>query len=142
MRDDPLLRVFAIAAALIGNATVAGADLLPACASEVTEFCADVDQGEGRVAACLAGRWEKLGSGCLPEVQAAAQSPLVPEEARRIFDPAFRADLPPACEAAGANLCPGVTPGDGRVFACLHARISRVADACSAEVQSRLKAAD
>src|SRR5687767_2561779 len=119
MRDDALIRVFAITALLLGSATAACADLLTACASEITEFCADVDEGDGRVVACLASRWEKLRAGCLSEVQAAAQSPLVPAAARRIFDPTFRADLPPACEAAVSSLCPGVMPGDGRVFACL-----------------------
>ena len=113
MRDDALIRVFAITAALLGSATAAGADLLTACASEVTEFCADVDEGDGRVVACLASRSEKLRAGCLSEVQAAAQSPLVPEGARRMFDPTFRADLPPACEAAVSSLCPGVMPGSG-----------------------------
>jgi hypothetical protein len=142
MRDDALIRVFTITAALLGSATAAGADLLTACASEVTEFCADVDEGYGRVVACLASRSEELRAGCLSEVQAAAQSPLVPEGARRMFDATFRATLPPACEAAATSLCPGVMPGDGRVFACLYARASRVGDACSAEVQATVKAAD
>jgi hypothetical protein len=59
---------------------------------------------------------------------------------RKIFDPAFRADLPAACEPAAASLCPGVAPGDGRVFACLYAHTDRVGDACSAEVQATIQA--
>src|SRR5918996_5440502 len=121
-RWDALLPVFALAAALIGHTVAARADLITGCASEVSQFCTDVTQGRGRLSACLAGHMNQLGSGCLPEVQAVARSPLVPGGVRKNFNPAFRAALPQACVTPAAQFCPGVPAGDGRVFACLYAR--------------------
>ena len=108
------------------------------CASEVSRFCAGVDQGKGRVTACLASQVDKLGAGCRPDVEAAAGSRLVPNSLQKIFDPAFRAELPLACEAAAARFCPGLPPGSGRVFACLYAHTNQIGGSCSTEAQALL----
>jgi hypothetical protein len=131
---------------LIGTALVLGlagqpsapADLLTACAPEIGRFWADVSEGRGRLAACLASRLPDLGPACRPEVQALATARLVPGDVRRILGPGFRADLPPACERAAARYCPRVAPGDGRVFACLYARSDRVDARCSAAARALL----
>jgi hypothetical protein len=131
--------VLAVAAAVAGPAPPARADLMTACSSEVREFCSDVARGRGRISACLAGRMDRLGAGCRPEVQAVAHGRLVPRDVRKLFTPSFRADLPAACAAPAASLCPGVPQGDGRVFACLYARTDRVGSACSTEAEAALK---
>jgi hypothetical protein len=135
-----LLRGLALAAALAASAAAARADLMSACAPEVSRYCADVSAGRGRVSACLAGRIAELGPACLPEVQAVARSRLVPGDMRKVFDPSFRAALPAACAGPAARLCPGVTPGDGRVFACLYARSTQVDASCAAAAEATLKA--
>jgi hypothetical protein len=116
---------------LAGQTGAARADLLAACAPEIGRFCADVSEGRGRVAACLASHLPDLGTGCRPEVQAVTQARLMPGYARRILSPGFHADLPSACAPAAARYCPRVPPGDGRVFACLYARSDRVDASCS-----------
>jgi hypothetical protein len=116
---------------LAGQAGVARADLLAACQPEIGRFCADVSEGRGRVAACLASHLPDLGTGCRPEVQAVTQARLMPDYARRILNSGFRADLPSACVRAAARYCPRVPPGDGRVFACLYARSDRIDSSCT-----------
>lgn len=142
MRSNSLLPVLALASALMVHATDARADLMTACASEIGRYCADVSKGRGRISACLAGQMGQLGSACLPEVQAVGQSFLTPGYVRKVFDPSFRAPLPQVCAAPAAQFCPGMTPGEGRVFACLYARSDRVPKACADAADAALKAAN
>jgi hypothetical protein len=83
----------------------------------------------------------RLGPACLPEVQVVVQSHLTPSYVRKVFSPAFRAPLPQACAASAAQFCPGMKPGEGRVFACLYARSDRVSAACSDAAQATLEQA-
>jgi hypothetical protein len=142
MRSNALLSVLALATVLMAHATDARADLMTACASETSQYCADVSKGRGRLSACLAGQMGRLGPACLPEVQAVGQSRLTPGYVRKVFNPSFRAPLPAACAAPAAELCPGMTPGDGGVFACLYARSDRVSKACADAAQATLKEAE
>ncbi len=139
MQSNALLPVLALATVLAAHATDARADLMTACASEISQYCADVSEGRGRISACLAGQMGRLGPACLSDVQAVGQSSLTPGYARKLFNPAFRAPLPEACAAPAAQFCPGMTPGEGRVFACLYARSDRVPKACSDAAQATLK---
>ena len=141
LRSHALFPVLALAATLAAPPTIARADLMTACASEVSRYCADVSNGRGRISACLAGQMRRLSPDCRPEVQAVGQSRLTPGFVRKIFNPAFRAPLPKACLAAAARFCPGMTPGEGRIFACLYARSDRVPKACSDAAQATLKQA-
>jgi hypothetical protein len=139
---DLALRCLVVALALGASAHAARADLMTACAPEVRALCADVDEGRGRVSACLAGYMDRLGPACLPEVRAVAQSRMMPGDVRRLFQPGFRVDLPQACEVEAAQLCPGVATGDGRVFACLYAHTDQVGPVCSVEAKAALRAAN
>jgi Cysteine rich repeat len=133
------LMTMAAAGAMLGPAPAVRADLMAACSPEVAQFCADVRQGRGRIVACLASHRGELGPGCRPEVQAVARRTPMPGYARKVLDPTFRADLPPACVAAAARYCPRVPPGDGRVFACLYARSDRVGASCTAAADAALE---
>ena len=53
--------------------------------------------------------------------------------------PAFRLALPQVCTGPAAQYCPGMTPGEGRVFACLYAYSDRVGKTCSDAAQVALK---
>ncbi len=139
MRSNALLPVLALATVLTAHATDARADLMTACASEISRYCTDVSKGRGRISACLMGQMGRLGPACRPEVQAVARSRQTPGYVRRALNPEFRAPLPEACAASAARLCPGMTPGGGRVFACLYARSDRVPKACSTAAQAALK---
>ena len=141
LRSNALFPVLALAVLLTGHPTDARADLMTACASETTRYCADVSKGRGRISACLAGQMRRLSPACLPEVQAVGKSSLTPGFVRKVFNPAFRAPLPEACAAPAARFCPGMKPGEGGVFACLYARSDRISKACSEAAQAALKQA-
>ena len=140
IRSNALLPVLALATVLTTHATEARADLMTACASEISQYCADVSQGRGRISACLMSQMGRLGSACRPEVQAVAQSRLTPSYVRKALNSGFRAPLPEACAAPAAQFCPGM--GQGRVFACLYARSDRIPKACSDAAQATLKQAN
>ena len=139
LRNNVIYPVLALVAVLSAPTTDARADLLTACASEVGRYCADVSNGRGRISACLAGQMRRLSPACRPEVQAVGQSRLTPGFVRKVFNPAFRAPLPQACAAAAARFCPGMKPGEGRVFACLYARSDRIPKACADAAPATLK---
>ncbi len=141
MRSNALLPVLALATVLASHATDARADLMTACAPEISRHCADVSKGRGRISACLMSQMGRLGPACRPEVQAVARSRQTPSYVRRALNPAFRAPLPEACAASAARFCPGMKPGEGRVFTCLYARSDRVPKACSNAAQATLKQA-
>lgn len=141
IRNHTPFRVLVLTLALAGSATMARADLTATCAPEIEQFCADVDQGRGRITACLGGHSTEIGSACLSEVQGALQGFLVPQEARRLLDPAFRAELPQVCEPAAERFCSGVARGDGRIFSCLYARTNRIGEACSSAAQATIEQA-
>ncbi len=142
MQSNALLPVLALATVLTAHATDARADLMTACASEISRYCADVSSGRGRISACLVGQMGQLNPACLAEVQAVGQSRLTPGYVRTLFNPAFRAPLPQVCAAPAAQFCSGMTPGEGRVFACLYARSDRVPKACSDAAQATLEQAN
>ena len=142
MRSNALLPVLALTIVFMAHATDARADLITACASKISQYCADVSKGRGRISACLMSRMGRLGSACRPEVQAVAQSRQTPSYVRKALNSGFRAPLPEACAAAAAKFCPGMTPGEGRVFACLDARSDRVPNACSDAAEATLKQAN
>ncbi len=141
MRSNALLPVLALATVLTAHATDARADIMTTCTSEISQYCADVSEGEGRISACLVGQMGQLSPVCLADVQTEEQNPLTPGSVRKVFNPAFRAPLPEACVAPAAQFCPDMTPGEGRVFACLYARSDRVPKACSDAAQAMLEQA-
>ena len=141
MRSNALLPVLALATVLTAHATDARADLLSACAPEISRHCADVSKGRGRISACLMSQMGRLSPTCLPEVQAVARSRQTPSYVRKALNSAFRAPLPEACTAPAAQFCPGMRPGEGPVFACLYARSDRIPKACSDAAQAALKQA-
>jgi hypothetical protein len=142
MLKRTLLPVLAVAAALSAPVEPARADLMSACASEIGQNCSAVSQGRGRVSACLAAHMGSLSAACRTEVQAVGQSRLTPGWVRPIFDPSFRAPLPQACTQAAGQFCPGMAPGEGRVFACLYAFSDRVPKTCSDAAQAALRQAN
>lgn len=141
MRSNALLPVLALATVLTAHATDARADLMTACASEISRYCADVSKGRGRISACLMSQMGRLSPTCLPEVQAVARSRQTPSYVRKALNPAFRAPLPEVCAAPAAQFCPGMKP-EGRVFACLYARSDRIPKTCFNAAQATLKQAE
>ena len=138
MRSNAL--PLALVIGLAALATDARANIMTTCTSEISRYCADVSEGKGRIVACLVGQMGQLSPVCLADVQ--EQGSNAPGAMRVVFNPAFRASLPEVCAAPAAEFCPQMTPGEGRVFACLYARSDRVPRACSDAAQVTLKQAN
>ena len=120
----------------------ARAQLMTACASEIERYCNDVTTGRGRMAACLIARLDALGASCRPEVEAAATSWLAPPAVRSMLGSSFSAQLPEVCAPEAARLCSDVSPGGGRIFACLYARADRVTAECQSAARTAIDQAD
>jgi hypothetical protein len=134
----PLLALVAGLAA--GLCPVPGrADMMSACAAEVSRFCSDVSSGRGRISACLAAETNNLSGACRAEVDGVMSSRLTPAYVRRALDPSFRAPIPAACAGPAQSLCSGFPNNDARVFACLYARSDRAGRACSDAATSTLR---
>jgi hypothetical protein len=140
LRRNVLLPALVLAAAVAASGTAARADMMTTCAAEIGRYCSTVSQGRGRISACLASYMGGLSAACRADVQAVGQSRLTPGWVRPVFNPAFRAPLPQACTADAGRFCPGMSPGEGRVFACLYAYSDRVSGTCSDAAQATLKA--
>jgi hypothetical protein len=136
-----LLPLALVAAAVLATAPQARADIMTSCVPEIGKFCSSVSEGRGRVSACLASHFGSLGAGCRNDVAAVGKSPLTPRWVRPVFDPAFRAPLTQACATPAEQYSPGMTPGEGRVFACLYAYSDRVGKTCGSAAESALKQA-
>ena len=136
-----LLPIALLAVAVLAGVPEARADVMTTCAPEIGKFCSAVSKGRGRVSACLAGHLGQVGAACRTDVAAVGRSPLTPRWVRPVFDPSFKAPLPQACAAPAAQYCPGMSPGEGRVFACLYGFSDRVGEACGDAAEAALKQA-
>ncbi len=134
-----LLALAFVVTAGLAAAPQARADMMTTCAAEIGTYCSAVSTGRGRISACLASHLGQLNAACRADVAAVGRSPLTPGWVRPVFDPAFRAPLPQACAEPAAQFCPGMTPGEGRVFACLYAFSDRVGKTCSDAAQAALR---
>lgn len=92
----------------------------PACQKEVMEYCASVQPGEGRQTNCVAQNRNKFSVSCRPEVHA------VIEQRQRFAT---------ACKENADNLCPGIKPGKGRLYACLKFNQELLTATCRAELE-------
>jgi Cysteine rich repeat len=98
------------------------AQVLGGCGSELTQFCAKVTPGEGRLLACLFSYGDKLSGQC--------ESALYDAAAR--LERAINAITYVAseCRAEIQNHCANVEPGEGRIAQCLLDNASQLSPGC------------
>jgi len=105
--------------------------LAEACRSDVAQFCAEVEGGEGRVHSCLRQNRASLSPKCAEE-----------EEKLNIIQSTnieFRPRLKKLCREERAEYCKDVKPGRGRVIRCLQENVGKTgfSDGCRTEVNRR-----
>ena len=95
-----------------------------ACRSDVEQYCAKVQPGDGRVASCLYAHTDLLTDECYA---ATSQIGVILEG---VFDgiEAFYA----ACTADLREFCPGKQPGGGEQLSCLRENMASISPGCAA----------
>ena len=92
------------------------------CSKEIATFCGDVMMGNNRILKCLSGHSDQLSNGCVAAIA----------EGKSTIDAALG-----DANFVGANvspdvklLCSDVTPGEGRMLACLIEKKNNVTMRC------------
>ena len=85
------------------------------CPGDVWQFCQGIMPGQGRILACLKSHEAELSPPCAEEFGRAR------EKVKGIRQ---------ACAADASQLCAGIKPGQGRLYACLVSNRDRVSPPC------------
>jgi len=95
------------------------------CASDVDQFCSDVQPGSGRVGTCLRQNEPSLSGACRDRLAADAR------KARKLVE-----DFGKACRRDMDRLCANVQPGRGRILECLGVHQADLSPSCQTEMSS------
>jgi hypothetical protein len=98
------------------------------CAKEIKAQCRHVQQGRGRLLACLYSQDKMLAPKCATTVMASAAGLVEAINAT--------ADLRRACDAEAKQHCTIVPPGDGRLVDCLNLYRKTISQACNAALDT------
>jgi Cysteine rich repeat len=93
------------------------------CSSELSQYCAEVTPGEGRVLACLYAHGDKLSGQCEHALYDAAA-----RLERAIGTITYVAN---ECRAELETHCTGVEVGEGRVAQCLKDHAAELSPGCN-----------
>jgi hypothetical protein len=115
-----------LGALTLGVTNVRAEDLLKSvqdgCKTELDTYCKEVTPGEGRVLACLYAREDKLTGRCEYALYDAAA-----QLERAVSALTYVAN---ECKADLEKHCSSVTPGEGRLTACLKKNEKTVSERC------------
>lgn len=90
------------------------------CATDISQFCADVPKGDGRVEQCLRDRLKKLSAEC----------------GKRIRDRKEQSqEMRTRCAADIKSLCAKMPGGKNAVMRCLHLNTKSLSGACREKME-------
>ncbi|MEM9063591.1 MAG: cysteine rich repeat-containing protein [Pseudomonadota bacterium] len=124
-----MLRTFLAATALLSAYSIAGAQsVLQSCEQDIAAYCAEVEPGHGRIAACLYAHEMKISDGC----DAATG------EIGDVIDLFFSRiqDVHAACSEDAVKFCSDVDVGGGRLLSCLRENKSGLSQSCTGLVDT------
>lgn len=105
-----------ICVAILVMASVGFAQEEGPCAGDIAKFCANVKQGEGRIAGCLTQNEAQLSMACKMHLAWVKEAV---KEALQV------------CEDDIMMYCAGVQPGEGGIMQCLKANKSHLSSGCN-----------
>jgi hypothetical protein len=88
-----------------------------ACADDIASVCSDVRPGGGAVLRCLKANLFSVTPGCRAVIKGAQEK---------------EAEFRKVCGKDARTFCKGITPGEGRVLACLESRKADLSPPCQA----------
>jgi hypothetical protein len=89
------------------------------CSGDVEKFCQGIQQGEGRIAKCLAQHKEELSPDCKARLGEAAKQ---------------LKGVQKACQDDILAFCAGIKPGGGRIAQCLKANKAKLSPQCEGSI--------
>ena len=98
------------------------ADILGACEADIASYCAEVEPGDGRIAACLYAYEDKLSEPCDAAMADTA-------DVIDLFFDRLRY-VKQQCGEDIRTLCSEVELGQGRLFTCLAEKRSEISAGC------------
>ncbi len=104
-----------------------GAMVMEACKADLEKFCPNVLPGEQRLLACVYAHEDKISNRCTYALYDAAIA-----LERAVAGLTYVAQQ---CEADIDKLCGTVTPGEGRILACLDDKKADVSAMCKQAVK-------
>ena len=107
------------------------------CKDDIDKFCHDITQGDGRLAACLKSKEDKLSSDCNDSRKGLRT--LVSEKMDRA-----ELEVRKSCGGDIQKYCSDVPSGAGRIYECLGEHREALSDSCNAlqaKLEDRLKKA-
>lgn len=90
-------------------------DVAVECEGDANRLCADVEPGNGRVAACLVQKQSELSQSCQGAINTVRLK---------------TSQLQAACAADVNTFCTGIEMGGGRLVACLRGHLSEISGDC------------
>ncbi len=82
-----------------------------ACAADITQLCAEVKPGDGRLKACAKEHFGQLSASC--------QTALI-----------SNVTITKSCKADAEQKCSGIPPGGGRIQACMKEHFTELTEPC------------
>jgi Cysteine rich repeat len=82
-----------------------------ACAADITQLCAEVKPGDGRLKACVKEHFGQLSAPC--------QTALI-----------ANVTITKSCKADAEQKCSGIQPGGGRIQTCMRDHFTELAEPC------------
>jgi hypothetical protein len=98
------------------------------CAKEIKSQCRTVQEGRGRMLACLYSHDKMLSRKCATTVVASTE--------RLVEALGAVTDLRRACDGEAKQHCTVVPPGDGRLVDCLNLYRKSISQACNAALET------
>lgn len=106
-----------------GSARASVENLKSSCQSDIKKYCSDISPGEGRVAACLKSKEDKISDACSGAM--ASTKAKISKKMDRA-DVAFRK----SCGNDVQRFCSNVPSGRGRLLKCLDQHENSLSDSC------------